>query len=113
MSVNSLYSTFVYFNAACHDNTVADNKWAGSRWYIPMHLLRKLSNVSANTNVSNSFQVFFVCLQSLRVISSMFKLTSKWIYCFQNYKIVTKYPFLLHFKQLNGNILSLISTYSR
>ena len=52
MSVNSSSSTFVYSNAACYANLGADKKMNRIELIYFIHLLQKLSDTSANNNVS-------------------------------------------------------------
>ena len=51
-SASSSSSTLVFLRHARHANLGGNKKYAGSRLYISMHLLLKLSNTFANSSVS-------------------------------------------------------------
>ena len=50
--VNNSSFTSVFFKQACHANSGADQKCAGSGSYISIHLILKFSNTPASNNVS-------------------------------------------------------------
>ena len=50
--VNNFNFIPVFFKQACHANSGANKKWAGSSSYISIHLFLKVSKTSASNNVS-------------------------------------------------------------